>query len=302
VDFAFAVHSGVGLRTLGARVNGRMVTLDHKLENRDVVEILTRRESAPNRDWLSFVRTTQAKNRIRAWFRAASREANIATGRAALEAELKAWGVKRLEDLPARQLAEGLDGLHMRSADDMLAAIGEGAVSAGQAIRKLVPDAARPPSLPVVKRTEATGRIIMDGGPTVPYTLAACCKPVFPQPVVGYITRGSGVTVHLVGCRNIPGDSERYADCHWETQTEMTDKLVCKLEVLAVNRIGLLADITGLVSRNDLSIGTITSRNEGPDGMRAVVEFILEVPDLFVLADIMKKLEKLPGVTAVKRV
>jgi guanosine-3',5'-bis(diphosphate) 3'-pyrophosphohydrolase len=151
VDFAFAVHSDVGLRTMGARVNNKMVPLNTKLENRDVVEVLTRREPAPNRDWLAFVKTSAAKNRIRSWFRAASRETNVASGRTTLEVELRAWGKGQLDDLPARQIADALDALHMKTSEDLLAAIGEGSLSVVQAIRKLVPDAARPASVPVVK-------------------------------------------------------------------------------------------------------------------------------------------------------
>ncbi|HSX01247.1 MAG TPA: RelA/SpoT family protein, partial [Candidatus Saccharimonas sp.] len=212
VDFAFAVHSDLGLKTMGARVNDRMVTLDTKLENRDVVEIMTRREPAPNRDWLGFVQTSAARGRIRSWFRAASRDANIASGRVALEAELKVWGKGRLEDMPSRQLADTLDGLSMRSADDLLLAIGEGTLGVNQAIRRLVPDAARPSSVPVVKREASTGQVLIEQQ-ELAYTLAPCCKPFFPQPIVGYVTRGAGVTVHAMGCKNLPSDAERYVAC-----------------------------------------------------------------------------------------
>ncbi|HSX02789.1 MAG TPA: bifunctional (p)ppGpp synthetase/guanosine-3',5'-bis(diphosphate) 3'-pyrophosphohydrolase [Candidatus Saccharimonadia bacterium] len=310
LDFAFAVHSDMGLRTMGARVNGRMVTLDARLENRDVVEVITRRQALPNRDWLSFVKTPGAKNRIRSWFRAASRDGNVASGRAALETELKAWGKGRLEDLPPRQVADALDALHVKSAEDLLAAIGEGALTAAQAIRRLLPDAARPASLPVVRRVETTGRVIIEGGEPLPYSLAACCRPVFPQPLVGYITRGAGVTVHALGCPNLPGDTERFVGCHWETLADVPERLLCRLEVHGLNRVGLISDITSIIARQRLNITQIVSGWADRPGQSAAavqasgevqVSFSVDVPDLFALADLMRRLEHLPGVTSVRR-
>lgn len=301
IDFAFAVHTDIGLRTMGARVNNRMATLDTRLENRDVVEIITRREPAPNRDWLSFVKTPQARNRVRAWFRAASRETNIASGRGLLEAELKVWGVKRLEDVPARQLADALDALHQKSADDLLAAIGDGSISVIATIHRLVPDAARPAATPVIKRAQATGQVMFDGGTKqLPYALAPCCQPVFPQPIIGYVTRGSGVTVHAFTCRNMPVDSERYVTCNWETHAEIPERLVCRLQLVAFNRIGLLSDVTGTVSKRNYNIGSVNTHDL--DENRSQVEFVIEVPDLFALADIIKRLDRLPGIESVKRI
>ncbi len=301
VDFAFAVHSDLGLRTMGARVNNRMATLDTRLENRDVVEIITRREASPNRDWLSFVKTPHARNRIRSWFRAASRETNIASGRVLLETELKVWGIKRLEDLPPRQLADAIDGLHQKTIEDMLAAIGESSIGVIAAIRRLVPDAARPASTPVIKRAQATGQVMFDGGlDELPYVLAPCCQPLFPQPIVGYVTRGSGITVHAFTCRNLPVDSERYVTCHWETHSDVPERLVCRLQLVAVNRIGLLSDVTGTVSKGNFNIGSVNTSDL--NDTHSQVEFVIEVPDLFALADIIKRLERLPGIDSVKRI
>lgn len=301
VDFAFAVHSDVGLRAMGAKVNGRMVTLDTKLDNRDVVEILTRREAAPNRDWLNFVQTSAAKNRIRSWFRAASRDTNISAGRSELEAELKAFGVKRLEDLPARQLNETLDSLHVKTLDDLLAAIGEGSVTSGQALRRLVPDAAKPASVPVIKRPATTGRVLVEGS-NLPYTLAPCCLPVFPQPIVGYVTRGKGVTVHRLSCTNLPTDSERYAVAYWETVGEAPERLVCRLQLEVTNRIGVISEVTGLISRRGFNIGSMRTESANDSDTVSVVSFVIEVPDLFELAGVMRDLGRLRGMMVVKRV
>jgi guanosine-3',5'-bis(diphosphate) 3'-pyrophosphohydrolase len=300
VDFAFAVHSDVGLRALGAKVNGRMVNLDAKLENRDVVEIMLRREPSPNRDWLGFVQTASARNRIRAWFRAVNRDTNIASARAELEVELKAFGWKRLEDIPKRQLADALDVLHQSSLGDLLATIGEGGMTVTQAIRRLVPDAIRPASVPIVKRAEATGRILVEGT-KLPYTLAPCCQPVYPQSIVGYVTRGKGVTIHRLSCPNLPTDSERYAVARWEVSGRTVERLVCRIELHAANRVGLLSDITSLISKRGLNIGSIRSKNDEPSENESLISFVLEVPDLFVLSEVMHALRRLRGVGIVRR-
>jgi len=301
LDFAFAVHSGIGLRAQGAKVNGRMVPLDSKLENRDVVEVVTKREPAPSRDWLGFVATTQAKNRIRAWFRAESRDANVAQGRAALEAELQAaWDVRRLEDLPKRALPEAVDALHARTSEDLFAMIGEGAVSVNQVIRRLLPDAAKPRDAAVVKRTEPTGRVLVEGE-QLPYTLAQCCGPVFPLPLIGYVTRGKGVTVHALGCRNVPTDVERYTSCRWETTSRTDGQIVCQVEVKAADRIGLISDVTRTIADRQLNLAGMTTQPSRDQGV-STVSFGVEVPDLFVLADLIRQLERVQGVVRVRRI
>jgi guanosine-3',5'-bis(diphosphate) 3'-pyrophosphohydrolase len=299
LDFAFAVHSELGLRTLGARVNGRMVPLDTRLDNRAVVEVVTRKDPAPNRDWLGFVTTSLAKSRIKSWFKAASREDNVGTGRVVLEAELAAWGVKRIEDMPKRAIAHVIDVMHFRSVDEMLASIGDGTTNVTAVIRRLIPDAAKPRGATVVKRAEPTGRVMIEGE-ELHYTLAPCCNPVFPQPVMGYVTRGKGVTVHVLGCRNLPNDVDRYVTCRWETTTEVREKIVCRLEVRAVNRIGLLSDLTGEVAAKRLNLAGISSKPSLGSG-ETVVNFGVEVPDLFVLSRLIRRLERLGGVQSVHR-
>lgn len=299
LDFAFAVHSNIGLRALGARVNGRLMPLDTRLENRDVVEVVTRREPAPSRDWLGVVVTSHAKSRIRSWFRAISRDGNIVSGRATLESELPTWGLKKLEDLPKRTVADALDALHVKSVEDLYAMLGEGSMSVMQVIRKLVPDAAKPKDVILLKRQEPTGRILIEGG-QLPYVLALCCNPVYPQPLLGYVTRGKGVTVHALGCRNMPMDTERYADCRWETG-EDTEMLIGRLEVVAGNRIGLISDIAGAVAKEGLNMRNIASHSD-PETHYSHVDFMVEVPDLFVLSKLRRSLGRLAGVERVRRI
>jgi GTP diphosphokinase / guanosine-3',5'-bis(diphosphate) 3'-diphosphatase len=299
IDFAFAVHSNLGLRVQGAKVNGRMVTLDTKLENRDVVELITKREPSPSRDWLSFVATSHAKSRIRVWFKAASRDSNIQSGRTTMERELEAWGVKRLEDYPKAEVAELLDGLHLKSTDDLYAELGDGTIGVMSVIRRLIPDAAKPRGTATVKRAESTGRVLIEGE-RLHYTLAACCEPVFPQPLIGYITRGRGVTVHALGCRNVPNDTERYVKCRWETKEDEAERLLCTVEIRGANRLGIVSDITGVIARQKLFIDGIATFGDEKTGKSLRME--IEVPDLFMLASVIRKIERIPGVLDVRRV
>jgi guanosine-3',5'-bis(diphosphate) 3'-pyrophosphohydrolase len=299
LDFAFAVHSNIGLRALGARINGRLLPLDTRLENRDVVEVVTRREPAPSRDWLNVVVTSHAKSRIRAWYRAASRETNLASGKSSLESELQTWGIKRLEDIPKLVMADALDSLHVRSAEDLFASIGEGALGLTQVMRRLVPEAPKPKNAAAVKKQEPTGRILIEGE-KLPHTLALCCNPVYPQPLLGYVTRGKGITVHALECRNIPTDVERYMACRWETG-EDADLMLCRLEVISGNRIGLISDITGEVARENLNIRNIISDNDAVTQL-SHIKFVVEVPDLFALSKLRHRLARIPGVERVRRV
>ncbi len=300
LDFAFAVHSDIGLRTQGAKVNGRMVPLSTPLENRDVVDVVTRREPAPSRDWLSLVVTSHAKSRIRSWFRASSREANIVLGRQALEVELQTWGIKRLEEIPKRTLGEALDALHIKSADDLFAYVGDGTLTLAQAIRRLVPNAAKPTGVKVVKRKEPTGRVLVEQS-DLPYSLAPCCNPQYPMVLIGYVTRGKGVTVHALGCRNVPADYERYVTCRWETAESGQEMLACVVLVKSVNRLGLLSDLTGTVAKRNLNMANIRSQVSEQDGT-STIEFTVEVPDFFVFANLVRDLSKIPGVSRVSRI
>jgi len=299
LDFAFAVHSDLGLKALGAKVNGRLLPLDTPLENRDVVDIVKRREAAPSRDWLNMVVTSHAKSRIRSWFKAASHDVNVASGRAAIEAELQTWGVKRVEDVPKRKMADALDNLHLRSPEDLFAQVGEGSLGLISVIRRLVPDVAKPKNVKVVKRAAPTGRVLVEGG-ELHHSLAVCCNPVYPQPLLGYVTRGKGVTVHALGCRNIPTDVERYTSCRWET-AEGTELLACQLMVEGSSRIGLMMEIAGRVARQSLNMRNIASQTD-PDTQVSRIEFTVEVPDLFVLSKLRRSLERLSGVQRVRRI
>lgn len=305
VDFAFAVHTDVGLRTQGARVNHRIAPLDRPLENRDMVEIITRKQPAPNRQWLNFVKTTGARSRIKTWFKAASREANVATGRQLIEAQLSTWGLKRFEDIGKANIAKAYQQLNLHDADSLLAAVGDGSLSMSTALRRLLPSRtlpAKPKS--VVKQTTSSSivRAHVVGAPELPCSLAVCCNPEHPDEIVGYITRGKGVTVHRLGCANIPNDGERLFDCAWGRPDGSGTELVeADLHMVCQNRLGLVHDITGLISSRRVNIVKIATYNEGKNEQRSIIDVTVEVADLFSLNTLMQELRSQSGVISVEK-
>jgi (p)ppGpp synthase/HD superfamily hydrolase len=172
-------------------------------------------------------------------------------------------------------------------------------------MRRIMPSVPKLEDVPVVKRTESTGRVLTEGE-QLPYILAPCCNPVFPQPLLGYVTRGKGVTVHALGCRNVPSDVERYVTCRWETMVESAERFLTRVSLRAVNRMGLILDITSVLAALRLNIAGMTTAHMGSEDDHepgeTMVTFGIEVPDLFVLAQAIRKLERLPGVIEVQRV
>ncbi len=312
VDFAFAVHSDLGLRIQGARVNGRISPLDRPLENRDVVEVITKKMAAPNRQWLSFVKTATARSKIKAWFRAASRESNATTGREMIEAQLGAWGLKKFEDIGATQIKQACNELNTKDPESLLAAVGEGSLTVGAVLRRLLP-ASAPAKAPLQEeevealRRQAsdkryTGRVQVIGAPELPCSLAKCCVPQPQDMLVGYITRGSGVTVHTDGCKNIPDEPDRLLDCQWEVLVETGSLLVVSLHMVCRGRMGMLHDLTGLIVRRRVNIVKTTTNPDPQVPLRAIVDIDVQVPDLFALNTLMQELREHQDVYSVDRV
>ncbi|TAK88867.1 bifunctional (p)ppGpp synthetase/guanosine-3',5'-bis(diphosphate) 3'-pyrophosphohydrolase [Patescibacteria group bacterium] len=305
VDFAFAVHTDVGLRTQGARVNHRIAPLDRPLENRDVVEIITRKQPAPNRQWLNFVKTTGARSRIKSWFKAASRDANIVTGRQLIEAQLGTWGLKRFDDIGKANINRACQDLNLHDADSLLAAVGDGSLSLASALRRLLSHlnhAQAPKSVVKQTTTSPIARPHVVGAPELPCSTAPCCNPEQPDAIVGYITRGKGVTVHRKGCQNIPNDDERLFECAWGRPGSMQVHLVeAELHLICQNRLGLVHDITGLISSRGINIVKIATYNEGKNEERSIIDVTVEVADLFSLSALIQELRLQNGVTSVEK-
>jgi GTP pyrophosphokinase len=304
LDFAYRIHTDIGHRCIGAKVNNRLVPLDHRLRNGDIVEIVTTRAAhGPSRDWLSIVRTTHAREKIRQWFKRQEREENILHGREALDRELRRLGRTSLERIGADRVAEMAELYKFPTVDDFLAAIGYGAVSAQQVVIRMgVVDDSNETVLPQVAPALATaqaGGVRVKGVGDLLVRFAACCHPIPGDPIIGYITRGKGVTVHLRDCVTIQHerDVERLIEVEWEGVAERTYPISIRLD--AYDRTGLLSDITNVVAEQKVNI--VAAHMETHEDRTSTITATLQVTSVGQLARIMSRLEQVKDVFSVQR-
>ncbi|HEY8869871.1 MAG TPA: bifunctional (p)ppGpp synthetase/guanosine-3',5'-bis(diphosphate) 3'-pyrophosphohydrolase [Candidatus Limnocylindrales bacterium] len=303
LDFAYRIHTDVGHRTIGAKVNNRLVPLDYRLKNGDIVEIVTTKGvHGPSRDWLNVVRTSHAREKIRQWFKRKDRDENIVHGRESLERELRRLARKSLASVGQERLVEVSRQLTFDSVDDFYAAIGYGAVSAQQVVMRLgvVDDAEL--ALPTVAPPRPplrTGGVRVKGVGDLLVRFAKCCHPIPGDPIVGFITRGKGVTVHLQSCPTVVNEREigRLIDVEWEAEPAETYPIAIRVE--AYDRTGLLSDISQVVAEARVNI-LAADVNVGQDHV-AVVRATLQVASVSQLARVMGRIEQLKDVISVSR-
>lgn len=315
VDFAYAVHTEVGHRTMGARVNGRLVPLDTKLENGDTVEILTSKSdtAGPSRDWLSFVKSPRARNKIRQWFSKERRSEAIDEGRDDLTRALRRRNLPVTSLMADNALIGVADELNLPNIEALFAAIGEGQVSTQNVISHLVKDAgedevesqAERDMLPLKgadtrKTTNALG-IAVEGVGDVWVKLARCCTPVPGDDIIGFITRNQGVSVHRTDCQNIINLEEKQPERIIEVQWTSTKGLfMVKVQVEALDRPHLLSDVTRVLSDHGVNIisGNITT---GADRV-AISQFSFEMADPQHLNTLLSAVRRIEGVFDVYRI
>jgi GTP pyrophosphokinase len=303
LDFAYRIHTDVGHACIGAKVNNRLVPLDYKLRNGDIVEIVTTRSAhGPSRDWLNLVTTSHAKEKIRQWFKRQQRDENIVHGKAALDRELHRLARTSLDKIPHELLEELVDQHRFASLDDFYAAIGYGAVSAQTVVMKLgVADDANQAVLPQVAppMPARTGGIRAKGVGDLLVRFTKCCHPIPGDPITGFITRGRGITVHLATCSTVVNEKDvaRLIEVEWESAPQQTWPIAVRLE--AYDRTGLLADISNVVAENKISI-VAAHVTVHPDH-RATIQATLQVSSVAQLAKVMSRLEQLKDVTSVQR-
>ncbi len=303
LDFAYRIHTDVGHRCIGAKVNNRLVPLDYRLKNGDIVEIVTTKgEHGPSRDWLNVVRTSHAREKIRAWFKRQERDDNIVHGRESLERELRRLARKSIGSVGNDKVAEVGKQYNFDSLDDFYAAIGYGAVGATQVVMRLgvVDDAEL--ALPTVAPQnvpERTGGVRVKGVGDLLVRFAKCCHPIPGDPIQGFITRGKGVTVHLRSCPTVMNEREvsRLIEVEWEAAPTQTYPIAIRVE--AFDRTGLLSDITQVVAEAKVNI-VAASVNVMQDHM-AVVIATLQVASVSQLARVMGRIEQLKDVISVQR-
>ncbi len=309
LDFAFAVHTEVGLHCVGARVNGQLVALRHRLQSGDRVEILTRKNQHPGRDWMRMAVTGRARSKIRAYFKTESREQAALRGRETLEGELHVRQTKlaKLQREPA--FARALEQLKVRDAEELFVRIGYGELPLDRALRSLLPEpdpeAAEAPALPASKPTKERKKsrsrawpVQVQGMDGMLTSIARCCHPVPGEPIVGYITRGRGVTVHRPDCAQAQRlDEGRIVPVSWSSDGD--EAYNARIRVVMADRPGMLAAVTrriGLLKINIVSCQVST----GADAYgRAVIG--VSVRNLDQLDDALKKLSQVKGVISVDR-
>ncbi|MFZ5645682.1 MAG: RelA/SpoT family protein [Bacillota bacterium] len=312
IDFAYRVHTQVGHSCVGAKVNSRITTLDYKLKNGDIVEIITSKHPAgPSRDWLNIVKTTQAKNRIRHWFKKEQREENIDRGRELLEREAKRLGMDH-DYLKEQGILEAGRRYTLLTVDDIYAAIGEGTITATTILNRIRESRPEKKSTLVEKyqalldgqRKPEWGRptqgIKVRGVDNLLIRLAHCCNPIPGDPIVGYITRGRGVSIHRGDCRNLKfisgREDSRLVEVAWDSDVETSFQV--KLEISGSDRAGFLSDILAVLVEMKISANWVNARGRKN---AAIVEMILEMRSKEQLEFIVSKLSRVKDVYDVKR-
>jgi GTP pyrophosphokinase len=303
LDFAYRIHTDVGHRCIGAKVNNRLVPLDYRLKNGDIVEIVTTKgEHGPSRDWMNLVRTSHAREKIRQWFKRQERDENISHGRDSLERELRRLARTNLGAVGSDRILEIARAYNFDNLDDFYAAVGYGAIGAQQVVTRLgvVDDAqlALPPTAPPPSPYRQGG-VRVKGVGDLMVRFGKCCHPIPGDPIIGFITRGKGVTVHLKNCQTILGEREtaRLIEVEWESQVQQTYPISIRLE--AYDRTGLLSDISQVVADNRVNI--VAANVAVTPDRTATVRATLEVASVAQLARVMSRLEQLKDVISVQR-
>jgi GTP pyrophosphokinase len=303
VDFAYRIHTEVGHHCIGAKVNGRMVPLDYELKNGEIVEVLTSKgPHGPSRDWLNFVKSASAKERIRKWFKSQRREENVAKGRDLLDKELHRMHRVSLADLSEPKLLE-IANLHkFPTVDDFTAAIGYGDLSPHAVVMRMSLAIDTPGDLrtiPLVPQVHPAPRVLVRGEKGILTTIATCCQPVPGDSIVGYTTRGKGVTVHRTDCVNAVNaqDRARVVPVDWDSEATHLYPVAIKIE--AWDRQGLMRDIATVVAEARVNMSALEVHVY--DDKTAVVSATVEIDSLAQLSRLMEKLESVKDVHTVAR-
>ena len=313
VDFAYAIHSAVGNKMVGAKVDGKIVPLDYNVKTGEIVEIMTSSQQGkgPSRDWLNIVKTSQARSKIRQWFKKERREENIAEGKAQVEREFRRNFIRLSESEYNEFILKIAERQHCKDADDFYAAIGYGGVSLMRLMPRIKEDYAKlnkteQPILNIVpqkKTTKSKEGVIVEGIDNCLIKFSRCCNPLPGDDIIGFITRGHGVSIHTKKCTNVPddiskaGEPDRWITAYWDSNVREDFK--CTLQIYCLNRIGLLADVSSLLANMRIMINDISTRNT-KDG-RAIVMVTVSVNGVEHLNTLVQKIDKIEGVLSIER-
>jgi GTP diphosphokinase / guanosine-3',5'-bis(diphosphate) 3'-diphosphatase len=317
IDFAYSIHSAVGNKMMGAKINGKMLTLGHELKNGDIVEVLTSSSiHGPSRDWLKIAKSSQAKNKINQWFKKEQRDENIIRGKDFVEKELKKQNVTLAQLFKTEWLEPILKRLTFNTVDDLYAAIGYGAITANKVISRLKEDykktlkpeeqeelvnqALQPQKNERKKKSVPESGIVVKGIDNCLVRLSRCCNPVPGDEILGYITRGRGVSVHRKDCSNVTDNldaEDRLIEVGWYSAINVAYK--ADITVMANDRTALLMEVTNVIGESKIPLKAINARTTREQ--IAVMNLTLEIVDTEQLEKIIKKLKKIDGVFDVTR-
>ena len=315
VDFAFAIHSAVGTRMVGAKVDGKIVPINHVVKTGEVIEILTTNQAGhgPSRDWLNIAVTSQAKSKIRSWFKKEKRTENIAAGKLEIEKEFRRAGI----DMPDEECAEFIEEIAKRqkfaNSEEFFAAIGYGGVLLSKIMPRIKEEynkrhaSAKPVEvvpIPQNKSTKSSDGVIVDGIDNCLIKLSKCCTPLPGDDIIGFITRGHGVSIHKRDCPNVPvniddsPEPERWIPAHWDGTK--SDSFISTLQIAAIDRDGILLDVMNAVYNMRVTAHSVTARPTKSGN--CIVVLTISVESVEHLKSIISRLEKLKGVFSIERI
>lgn len=319
IDFAYYIHSAIGNRMIGAKTNGRIVPIEYELKNGDIIEIITSGASnGPSRDWLKIAKTSQARNKINQWFKKEKREENVDQGKSTLEKEIKKSGLTMSQAIKSEYIDVIMKKYNFHNVEDVYAAIALGAITANKVVSRLKEEYRK--SLPpeeqtnllinqVEKETKRKSRSLPESGVVVKgidnclVRLSRCCNPVPGDEIVGYITRGRGVSVHRQDCTNIKnniidGDA-RLIEVYWYKSVSNNVSYLAEITLKANDRSGLIVEITNAIGESRIPLRAINARTS--KDMSALMNLTLEINDTTQLDRIITKMRRIKGVIEISR-
>ena len=313
IDFAYAIHTAVGNRMIGAKVDGRIVPLDYVVKTGEIVEILTspQQNKGPSRDWLSLAKTSSARNKIRSWFKNERREENIAEGKAELERELRKNYIRLTDEEYTRFIENLAHHQHCASVDDLFASIGFGGTSVIRLMpyikddynKNYKPHEEKTIETVSTKRVQNKEGVTVEGIDDMLIKFSKCCNPLPGDNIIGFITRGHGISIHKKDCPNVPKDiskasePERWVNASWNNSSKQEFRAA--LQITALSRIGLMADISVQIAAMRVNINDLSTR-EAKDG-RSLINMTVTVNNVEHLKNVIARIEKINGVLLVER-
>ena len=313
VDFAFAIHSAVGTRMVGAKVDGKIVQINHKIKTGEVIEIITTNQAGhgPSRDWLNIAVTSSAKAKIRSWFKKEKREENIATGKLELERELRRIQVFFGDGEYEKYIEELSKKLKFSSPDEFYAAIGYGGLQLSKIVTRIKEDQNKKisanknvPSIKPIRRTKSSEGVVVEGIDNCLVKLSKCCAPLPGEDIIGFITRGHGVSIHKRDCNNVPriiseaAEPDRWIKAYWDT--DKSENFTSTIQAMFINRDGIVIDVMNAINNMRVPIHGISAK-ETKDG-NCTVTVTVSAESVEHLKSIISRIEKIHGAYNVERI